>query len=120
MNDEEIATKLAEAMGWTNQRIDDRSFNEYWDLPSGRIYVFPNRKHFAPAVDWDHIGIALNWAKENKDLHLDASYITQSPDGPFYALRFLRPGETFYAAGNPYPDLSPRSIALCLLKAVEG
>ena len=114
MSDTEIDLKLAVAMGFPKDGLmRDKGWINVQNTPYRGHYLF------APTALWHDIGICLDWMKYHKDLHLDASYITHSPDGPFYVLRFLSPDQVVAEGGESYPDLSLRSIALAILKAVE-
>jgi hypothetical protein len=82
MTDSEIATKLAQAMGWRLIPESKRmmGYREHWAEPAegcefnapnpnycsihGKVHYIESVRQWDPATSWDHVGIVVVWASE--------------------------------------------------------
>jgi hypothetical protein len=129
--DSEIAAKLAEAMGWVKVYCDwfiDGVPNSE-NPPSFTGYSWNKGNHqgrargplFDPVFRADHMWICLEWAQ--KEFGPFRTTIIQNP--LLHTIEILR-ASWFQAMSEDSAsyqedlDLTPRHIALAILKAVEG
>lgn len=117
LNDVEIATKLADAMGWTHDE-EERE----WKSPDRRV-TYGYRINIGLTLSWGLVCHGLEWAQERfGPISLDK----QSIQGSISHLTWFGnreqayietiPGKNYYEG---FFHLTKRRIALAILKAVD-
>ncbi len=128
MNDDEIADeiamKLAEAMGW--KKWDAFSEDKGW-IEGDSVFVYhpsgiADSPRFHPDTRGDHIWICLEWAqKEFGPFHTTLAILEGEEPGTFHSVRkswFQALSEQSISYRNE-EDLTPMHICKAILKAVE-
>ncbi len=117
MNDEEIATKLAEAMGWELRESD---YGDYWLTSDGaKIHL----DDIAP-LSWSFAGIVIDWMEsQEKEMTIRATHALREGDlegihDVIVHFRIVRFGGGIENNGSSFKNLTPRHICLAALEAL--
>lgn len=116
LNDDIIAKRLAEAMGWKFIGMNEESQSYHWETSDGQAYIFPRLQDWDPANSGEDIWICLEWIQKTHWIEVlpGVGMRVILKDNP---LDGIEGSPITYFDGN---GMTPRHIAQAILKAVEG